>query len=148
MDWRIEGSLKIKILSYGDKLVDWGTLIKMKDWRIPQNSARGLHRQSACWETRPETQQYSLGWLGRSSNSKTTWNSKMWRTDLPTNLPTNPARCRVACPWLKTVSRSTWRMSLDSHKTDFCLWLRLRLPNAIKRMLHRFEQVYEDLWRE
>ena len=49
-------------------------------------------------KTRLDTGQSSRGWLGRSSNAKTAWNSKM----LPTNLPTNTAGCRVACPRLKT----------------------------------------------
>ena len=49
-------------------------------------------------KTRPDTRQSSRGWLGRSSNAKTAQNSKMWRTDRPTDM----ARCRVACPRLKT----------------------------------------------
>ena len=55
--------------------------------------------------TRPNTRQSSRGWLGRSSNAKTAQNSKMWRTDgrtdRHTDLPTDTARCRVACPRLK-----------------------------------------------
>ena len=54
---------------------------------------------------RPDTRQSSDGQLGRSSYAKNARNSKMWwtdgRTDGPTYLPTNTARCRVACPRLK-----------------------------------------------
>ena len=61
--------------------------------------------------TRPDTRQSSRRPLGRSNNAKTTWNSKIWRMDRPTdgrtdwsaNLPTDKARCRVACPQLKII---------------------------------------------
>ena len=58
-------------------------------------------------KTRPDTRQSSRGRLGRSSNAKTARNSKMLRTDRPTDLPTDMARCRVACPRLKI--RGRWR---------------------------------------
>ena len=47
---------------------------------------------TASWrrnKTRPDTRQSSRGWLGRSSDAKTTRNSKMGRTDGPTDLPTD-----------------------------------------------------------
>ena len=52
---------------------------------------------------RPDTRQSSRGWLGRSSNSKTAWNSKMWRTNGPTDGPTDGLTRQgvVACPRLK-----------------------------------------------
>ena len=49
-------------------------------------------------KTRPDTRQSSRGWLGRSNNAKNARNLKM----LPTDLPTDTERCRVACPRLKT----------------------------------------------
>ena len=60
-------------------------------------------------KTRPDTRQTSRGRLGRSSSAKTTRNSKLWRMDGRTDgrtdgrmdLPTDMARCRVACPRLK-----------------------------------------------
>ena len=58
-----------------------------------------------AWKgTRSDTQQDSRGRLGRSSNVRTARNSKMWRTDRHIDLPTNTARCRVACPRLKSSS--------------------------------------------
>ena len=61
--------------------------------------------------TRPDTRQSSRRPLGRSNNAKTTRNSKIWRMDRPmdgrthwsANLPTDKARCRVACPQLKII---------------------------------------------
>ena len=47
--------------------------------------------------TRPNTQQSSHGWFGRSGNVKTARNSEKFVT----YLPTDTARCRVACPRLK-----------------------------------------------
>ena len=56
-------------------------------------------------ETRPDTWQSSHGWMGRSSYAKTARNSKRlcdrWTNGL-TDQPTDTARCRVACPRLKT----------------------------------------------
>ena len=47
--------------------------------------------------TRPNTRQSSHGWFGRSGNVKTARNSEKFVT----YLPTDTARCRVACPRLK-----------------------------------------------
>ena len=48
-------------------------------------------------KTGPDTMQSSCGWLGRSSNAKTAWNSKKFVT----YQPTDTAWCTVACPRLK-----------------------------------------------
>ena len=53
-------------------------------------------------KTRPDTRQDSRRKMGRSSKQKPPEIWKMWRTDRPTDLPTDMARCRVACPQLKT----------------------------------------------
>ena len=47
--------------------------------------------------TRPDTQQDSRRRLGRGRNAKTARNSEIFVTDIPTDM----ARCRVACPRLK-----------------------------------------------
>ena len=51
--------------------------------------------------TTPDTRQGSRGWLGRGSNATIARNSGMWRTNRPTYLPTDRARCRVTCQRLK-----------------------------------------------
>ena len=51
--------------------------------------------------TRLDTRQVSRGRLGRSGNAKTARNSTKFVTDLPTDT----ARCRVACPQLKNNKR-------------------------------------------
>ena len=57
--------------------------------------------------TRPDTRQDSRGRLGRGRNEKTARNSKIFWTYRRTDLPTDTARCRVACPRLKTIKGCT-----------------------------------------
>ena len=56
---------------------------------------------SELWHTtRPDTQQSSRGWLGRSRKAKTTCNLEIF----PMYRRTNKASSRVACPQLKIVT--------------------------------------------
>ena len=58
-------------------------------------------------ETRPDTRQYSRGPLGRSHNAKTARNLTIFWTYRRTDLPTDTASSRVACPRLKIESTPT-----------------------------------------
>ena len=55
----------------------------------------------ALWRTRPDTRQDSRGRLGNGRDAKIARNSKIFVTYRHTDLPTDTARCRVACPRLK-----------------------------------------------
>ena len=81
-------------------------------------------------KTRPDTRQFRRGRFGRSSNVKTARNSKMLRTDGPTDT----ARCRVACPRLKTSRRSRLIKLLSS--------------GSARRLTLQREKVAHFLWEE
>ena len=74
------------------------------------------------YKTRPDTRQSSCGRLSRSSNAKTARNSKMWPTDRPTDLLTDTAGWRVACPqrkkwWWENPLKSPWQcLCLTAYK--------------------------------
>ena len=58
-------------------------------------------------QTRPDTRQSSRLWLCRSSNVKTTRNSKMWPPDQLKDQRTDTASCRVAYPRLKSLQQNS-----------------------------------------
>ena len=81
-------------------------------------------------KTRPDTRQSSRGRLDRSGNAKNNSEFKNvtdGRTDRPTYRPTDTARCRVACPRLKTVK--SW-----SHSLTYILSSSRQLFPAIRQL--------------